>query len=56
MPTDVIVMVEEIIYMISHRDMKMEITPKPTKEYRDKVVNIFVRPPHDLKELQGRPQ
>jgi hypothetical protein len=38
LPSDIIVMVEEILYMLNKRDEKMEITPKPTKEYRDKVV------------------
>jgi hypothetical protein len=54
LPSEIVVMVEEIIYMLSKRDLKMEIAPRATKDYRQRVVSIFQRPPQDLRELQGQ--
>ena len=54
LPGDVVVTVEEILYILRERNHRMEVTPRPTKEFRERVVASFARPPVELRELQGR--
>ena len=46
--------VQEIIAYLEQGQGSLEISIKPPKSYRDIVVAGFVKPPGDLRDLQGK--